>query len=63
MQVLAQNSPALLTVCENCNALLAYQINDVYEGHFIYCPVCRYKNEVRLRLDYDGEIRNGESKK
>lgn len=59
MQVLMERAPALMVVCDQCGALLSYQFNDVYEGHFIYCPRCHYKQEVALQNDYRGEVQNG----
>lgn len=62
VQVISQKFIALLTQCEGCGALLSYQTNDIYEGHFIYCPVCKYKQRVNLELAYDGVVKDGKVK-
>ena len=46
-------------MCSNCYALLTYQTNDIYEKHFIYCPVCKSKEQVLFELDYDGVVKDG----
>jgi len=58
VQVILKNRPAFLWTCSNCNALLTYQTNDIYESHFIYCPICKSKEHVLFELNYDGVIKN-----
>ena len=47
MKVLAQRY-GLLLVCQNCHTLLSYKAVDVYEGKYVYCPVCNEKNRVNI---------------
>ena len=61
MQVILQKTPALMVTCEQCGALLAYQFNDIYQGHFIYCPVCKFKQIIPLDNNYDGVVKNGKN--
>lgn len=38
----------LVQACQNCHALLSYNAADIYEGKYIYCPVCKQRNEVTM---------------
>lgn len=54
MEVISAKYLGLLHVCAYCGALLRYGPQDVYEGHYLYCPVCKEKQECALQKDYDG---------
>ena len=56
--VLSQKYPGSLLFCQECHALLAFKAADLYEGKYIYCPVCRAKNETKI---VDGVIKNDSS--
>ena len=62
MKVLSEKPVASIHECVNCHCILAYNISDIYEGHFIYCPVCKYKQRVNLELAYDGVVKDGKVK-
>lgn len=47
VEVITQKYPGFVVICEGCGRLLAYKREDMYEGKFVYCPICKYKNEVR----------------
>ncbi len=57
MEVIRQIAPGSLHICDNCYALLAYNPSDVYEGHFIYCPVCKKRQKCNMDLEWDGTIK------
>lgn len=56
MMVIANKIPSSLHICEYCNALLAYTADDVYENHYIYCPICKTRQRCKLDLEWDGLI-------
>ena len=51
MTILSKGYPGFTLVCEQCNSLLAYNSKDVYEGKYVYCAVCKHKNEVPTIID------------
>lgn len=59
VQVLLRKVPVLTHLCSNCHSLLAYQYNDIYENHFIYCPLCKSKEEILFDVTYDGVVKDG----
>lgn len=61
MQVLSPKKLAFVHECINCGALLTYQIEDIYENCYIYCPVCRTKQKSALDLSYDGVVKDNGS--
>lgn len=46
MTILSKTFPGLTRVCDECGALLGYNAKDMYEKKYIYCIICKYKNEV-----------------
>lgn len=58
MIVLSQRFPGSIHICTECHAVLAYSIQDVYENHYIYCPLCKTKQLCSMDLSYDGVIKN-----
>lgn len=49
VKVLADHFLGLTRYCDGCGALLGYNWKDLYEGKYIYCPICKMKLEVDLR--------------
>lgn len=56
MKVLSQRFPGSIHICVECHAALAYSPRDVYENHYIYCPLCKTKQLCAMDLSYDGVI-------
>ena len=56
MQVLSDKFCGLTLVCKQCYALLAYNKKDIYENKYIYCPLCKCKNEIQPIIEV--EIKN-----
>ena len=46
MTILSKTFPGFMRVCEGCGALLSYAAKDMYEKKYIYCSICKHKNEV-----------------
>lgn len=51
MTVLSQRFGGLLRICNNCNALLNYDVKDIYEKEYIYCICCKAKLAVPLIVE------------
>lgn len=62
MIILAQCYNGSIHRCE-CGAVLGYNSQDINEGQFIYCPVCRVRQKVKMNLNYDGIVQESEEKK
>ena len=56
MKILSPVFPGSIHFCIECHALLAYTPQDIYENHFIYCPLCKTKQECAMDLNYDGVV-------
>lgn len=56
MQVLSQKYPGRTLICDQCNALLAYNNSDVYGANIVYCPLCHHANEIEYDKNYDGIV-------
>ena len=61
MQVLSQKFVGHIATCETCGALLSWQAYDVYDG-YIYCSICKQKTFVNFDKNYDGIVKEQESK-
>lgn len=59
MRVLSQKPIAMTHECQECHAFLAFNIEDIYENKYIYCPICKTKQLSGCDLNYDGVIKNG----
>lgn len=46
MIILSKTFPGFMRVCDECGTLLSYAAKDMYEKKYIYCSVCKHKNEV-----------------
>ena len=53
MKILSQTFPGSLHICCECRALLAYQPSDIYDKKYIYCPICKTKQECKMNLEYE----------
>lgn len=51
MTILSKTFPGLMRICDGCGALLGYDAKDIYEKKYIYCSVCKHKNEVPEIID------------
>ena len=58
MQVISPKPIAFLHTCIECGALLTYNFNDIYQNKYIYCPICKTKQESACDLSYDGVIKD-----
>ena len=51
MTVLSQGYPGRTLICTQCYSLLAFNDKDIYENKYVYCPICKTKNEIPLIVD------------
>ena len=58
MRVLSKKPVACLKECQECHAILAFGLEDIYENKYIYCPLCRTKQLSNCDLSYDGVIKD-----
>lgn len=59
VQVISPKRVWPLHTCVECGALLTYDYTkDIYEGKYIYCPICKTKQLSALDLNYDGVIQD-----
>lgn len=67
MQVLSQGYCGRTLVCTQCYSLLAFNEKDIYDKKYVYCPLCKCKNEIPLVVDVEArpaiEKKNEEEKK
>ena len=57
MEVLSQKYPGIMIICQGCGAVLAnIQRSDIYGANLVYCPLCKYANELEFDRNYDGII-------
>jgi DNA-directed RNA polymerase subunit M/transcription elongation factor TFIIS len=62
MKVILSQFPGHILICDQCGALLQYTMADVYGNNLVYCPICKYGNEIEYDRNYDGtEIKNVDS--
>ena len=54
MMVLTKTYPGFIHICSNCGALLQFNAADIYENKWIYCPICRSKEDCQLDKSYNG---------
>jgi len=58
MEVLSRKHPGIMIICQGCGAVLAnIQPSDIYGENLVYCPLCKYCNELDYRKNYDGIVR------
>lgn len=58
MEVLSTKFPGRILICDRCGALLAYKEADIYGENLIYCPLCKFCNQIDYVKGYDGIIKN-----
>ena len=59
MEVLSQKYPGIMIVCQGCGAVLAnIQRSDIYCANLVYCPLCKYANEIEYDKNYEGEVKD-----
>lgn len=63
MKVICKVPLASIHTCVNCGALLYYGLEDIYENKYIYCPICKTKQECACDLSYDGVIKDDSTTK
>ena len=57
MKLLSKKCVGIVEECPQCGAVFAYDIADIYENKYIYCPQCRLKILSHMDLSYDGVIK------
>ena len=57
MIVLSKKCIGKIQECPECGAVLGYDVGDIYENKYLYCPVCKAKILSRLDLSYNGVIK------
>ena len=48
--------------CDQCGAVLGYNIADVYDDCYVYCPQCKNKIKILFSYKYDGLVEGGKEK-
>lgn len=56
MKLLDQRYFGSIARCE-CGAVIGYNIKDVYDDCYIYCPQCKNKIKILFSYKYDGLVR------
>lgn len=51
MTILSNKFPGFIRICDECGAPLGYDAKDIYEKKYIYCTICKHKNEVPEIID------------
>lgn len=62
MKILCQCYNGLIAHCDQCGALLGYNMKDIYGSNFIYCPQCNNKIEIPIDINYDGLVKETKDK-
>ena len=57
IKVLSQGFPGHLLICEGCGSLLSYQEADIYGTNLVYCPLCKFCNQLNYDRNYDGLVK------
>ena len=57
MKVLSTKHPGLWFICEQCGAVIIdVQDNEIYNERDVYCPICKFQNEILFDKNYDGVV-------
>ena len=57
MIVLSEKYPGILIICEKCGAVLAaIKSSDIYGENLVYCPLCKFANQINYNKNYDGIV-------
>lgn len=43
MIIYSPTYPGLIKICDQCGCLFGYNLNEIYEEKYVYCPQCRHK--------------------
>lgn len=62
IQVICPKCVGLIHSCTWCGAIFKYEMEDVYEKKYIYCPICKEKQECALQIKYNGIIKEKDEK-
>ena len=63
MEILSPRFPGIYFICEQCGAVIAnVKENEIYNEHDVYCPICKFKNELNYSKSYDGIVIKTEDK-
>lgn len=57
IQVIAPKCCGLVHICDYCGCIFKYEASDVYDKKYVYCPICKEKQEAALQVGYDGVVR------
>ena len=57
MRLLDQRYFGSIARCYECGAVIAYNVKDVYDDCYIYCPQCKNKIKILFSYKYDGLVR------
>lgn len=57
MRVISPKPIAHIHTCA-CGCIFSYDFEDIYQNKYIYCPICRTKQESACDLSYDGVIKD-----
>lgn len=58
MYALTKGYAGLVCCCGECGILFSFAAKDVYENKWVYCPVCRAKNDAMIDLSYNGVVKD-----
>ena len=58
MKVLSNRCPGIYFICENCGSVVIdVKDNEIYNERDVYCPICKFKNEILFDKNYDGIVK------
>lgn len=61
MIVLSPRPVGLYFICEQCGSMIIdVKDNEIYNGRDVYCPICKFKNEILFDKNYDGIVKEKE---
>lgn len=58
MIVVSQKFLGLTCCCSQCGILFSFKKEDVFENKWVYCPVCRAKNDAMVDYSYNGVVKD-----
>lgn len=50
MKILSQTYPGSIKICRECGCLFSFLPSDIYEKHWLYCPICKTRMESPMDL-------------
>lgn len=57
MKIISKRPIAFMQNC-TCGCVFSYEITDIYQNKYVYCPLCRTKLTSNCDLSYDGVIKD-----